>query len=182
MNVDILQFSSPFTAFFLEGKTETKPNGHNYLIYKDNNNKQRELLINDDVEPIIFTYPSKVPLKAPNQVATYILARDNFLTYQEDNTKLTGITKKEKDEILKNTNFVQLNKGLFKVSGMITNEQITQIANWGMIEALVRATKSMDRVEQLKNLIGKIFIFIIILIVIYLVMQWISAGGIALPF
>lgn len=185
MKVNILRFSSPYAGYWLEGQTQTKNNGKNYLKYKDEHGNDRELILNDDVEPITMAESSRLPiLGKEKQVPTYLLARDNFLTYKEKTSKTptSEITKQEGQTLLQNTNYIHLNEGMFQVTGKITNEQITNIADWGMIEALVRATKDKDKYT---GLFGKLMLILVIALIVFgvwMAFQWLTTGQIKLPF
>lgn len=155
MEVDILRFSSPTAAFWLDGKTEIGINGKNHLVFLDEMKTERKLIIEDDVKPFNMAVKGNMPWSKESQKLTYVLCRDNFISVSKDK---------------------------FKVTGAITNEQITQIAEWGMIEALVRATKNADKFSGMAKTLLTIVAVAGVLIGAWALINWVTGGALALPF
>jgi hypothetical protein len=173
MQVSVFRFTSPDTAFILDANTETRSNGHNYLVFKDELGRDRDFLLNDDVKPIILGEQGGLPLmRHEKQVPMYIMARDNFM----------NLSKEEYDKHKDTVVALSMTNEMFKVSGAVTNEQLQKISDWGMVEALIRATKDKDKYSGWMSTLMKLLIIAAVLVGLYYFLQWMTGGSFKLPF
>jgi len=137
----ILRLLSPNYAELLPAKVIAESDGRAYIIFTDSEGKHK-VLLPDDVKPIQF----KTGTILKNQESLYVMARDNFLSFD---------------------------KAHFIVKGIITREMISDIAEWGAAKALIEAT---TRKALFEGGMGTILVVLGIGLVLWLVFTHMPAG------
>ena len=119
MKTKLIRAISPYNAELIDSELVNEKNGRSYLRFKDNAGADHKVFCSEDVRPLLI---EEKRLLRPISTQYYIMAGDNFLNIKEQH---------------------------FEIQGNLTKDLAKEAAEWGAIEALVRATKERSLLEGL---------------------------------
>ena len=137
----VIRLLSPNYAEMLPARVIAENDGKAHIIFKDSEGKHK-VLLPDSVKPMTLSSGSIMK----TQVQLFVMARDNFLTFEKDH---------------------------FVVKGIITREMISDIAEWGSAKALIESATAKP---LLGGSMGTTIMVAGIGLVLWLVLSHLPAG------